>query len=140
MAGYALGSNAPYGLRQEAHPGMTAIMFRSRCPKQKPAAHLCGRVLGGAIDFEQNTMFHRTGQTKFEVFFYRVWKRAGVGSDKDAEGVTPLNGKQKYRRVVPQAAFGLFCLMALATPALAQVNIKPEIENWRPKDGLYALP
>jgi hypothetical protein len=51
-----------------------------------------------------------------------------------------LNGKQKYRRVVPQAAFGLLCLMALAKPALAQVNIKPAIENWRPKDGLYALP
>ena len=52
----------------------------------------------------------------------------------------PLNGKQQHRRVVPQAAFGLVCLMALATPALAQVNTKPAIANWSPKDGVYALP
>jgi hypothetical protein len=51
-----------------------------------------------------------------------------------------LNGKQTYGRVVAQVAFGLICLMALATPALAQVNIKPGIENWHPKDGLYANP
>jgi hypothetical protein len=51
-----------------------------------------------------------------------------------------LNGKQTYRRVVAQAAFGLVCLMALATPALAQVNTNPAIAIWRPKDGLYAHP
>ncbi len=30
--------------------------------------------------------------------------------------------------------------MALATPVLAQVSIKPGIENWHLKDGLYAHP
>src|SRR5947207_14452403 len=58
----------------------------------------------------------------------------------DAQGATPLNGKQTYCRVVAQAAFGLVGLMALATPIPAQVNIKPAIENWHPKDGLYANP
>jgi len=51
-----------------------------------------------------------------------------------------LNGKQTYRRVVAQVAFGLVCLIALATPALAQVNTNPAIANWRPRDGLYAHP
>jgi hypothetical protein len=41
---------------------------------QKPAAHFCGRVLCEAIHFEQNTMFDRTSQTKFEVFFHRCGK------------------------------------------------------------------
>ena len=51
-----------------------------------------------------------------------------------------MNGKQTHCRVVAQVAFGLVCLIALAKPALAQVNIKPGIENWHPKDGLYANP
>jgi hypothetical protein len=54
---------------------MTAIMFDCGAPTQKPAAHLCGRVLGEAIHFGQNTMFDRTSQTKIEVFFHR-WKRS----------------------------------------------------------------
>jgi hypothetical protein len=31
----------------------------------KPVTHFCGRVFGGAIQFEQNAMFDRTSQTKF---------------------------------------------------------------------------
>jgi hypothetical protein len=62
---------AGYALRQEAHPGMTAIMFDCGAPTQKPAAQFCGRVLGGSIDFEQNTLFHWTSQTKIEVVFRR---------------------------------------------------------------------
>jgi hypothetical protein len=54
MAGYAFGSNLPDGLTQ------------------KPAAHLCGRVLDGAIECEKNTMFYWTSQTKIEVFFPQV--------------------------------------------------------------------
>jgi hypothetical protein len=49
-------------------------MFDYGAPTQKPAAQFCGRVLGGAIDLEQNTMFDRTSQTKFEVFFHRCGK------------------------------------------------------------------
>jgi hypothetical protein len=41
---------------------------------QKPAARFCGRVLGEAIHFEQNTMFDRTSQMKIEVFFHRCGK------------------------------------------------------------------
>jgi hypothetical protein len=37
----------------------------ARVPTQKPAAHFCGRVLGGAIHFGQNTMFDRTSQENF---------------------------------------------------------------------------
>lgn len=51
-----------------------------------------------------------------------------------------LNGKQKYSHVVAHMVFGLACVMALAIPAVAQVNIKPGIEKWQPKDGLYANP
>jgi hypothetical protein len=50
-----------------AHPGMTAFLMTATLT-QKPAAHFCGRVSGEAIHFEQNTMFDRTSQTKFEVF------------------------------------------------------------------------
>ena len=31
-------------------------------------------------------------------------------------------------------------VIALASPALAQVNTNPAIANWRPRDGLYAHP
>jgi hypothetical protein len=50
---------------------MTAIMSDGGAPTQKPAAHLCGRVLDGAIECEKNTPFHWTSQTKIEVFFHR---------------------------------------------------------------------
>jgi hypothetical protein len=63
MAGYAFGSNPPDGLTQ------------------KPTAHFCRRVLGGAIDFEQNTLFHWTSQTKIEVFSHR-----GRGKDRPSMG------------------------------------------------------
>ena len=39
-----------------------------RSPTQKPAAHFCGRVSGGAIDFEQDTLFHWTSQTTTKQF------------------------------------------------------------------------
>jgi hypothetical protein len=58
--------------------GMT-MFFLSAAPTQKPAAQFCGRVLVEAIHFEQNTMFDRTSQTKFEVFFHRRKKRASIG-------------------------------------------------------------
>jgi hypothetical protein len=53
---------------------MTAIVFDCEASTQKPAAHFCGRVLGGAIDYEQNTPFHWTSQMKIEVFFHRCGK------------------------------------------------------------------
>ena len=46
--------------RAIAHRELTAITLDGEAPTQKPAAHFCGRVLGGAIDFDQNTTFHRT--------------------------------------------------------------------------------
>jgi hypothetical protein len=55
-----------------------------------------------------------------------------------ASGVSSLNGNQTFR-LDARAVFCL-CLMALATPAHAQVNIKPALETWRPKEGLYASP
>jgi hypothetical protein len=54
------------------------VFLLTAAPKPKPAAHFCGRALGEAIHFEQNTMFDRTSQTKIEVFFHRVLKRSGV--------------------------------------------------------------
>jgi hypothetical protein len=44
----------------------------------KPVAHGCGRVVGGAIDFEQNAMIHRTGQSRLGFFIHRR-QRAGRG-------------------------------------------------------------
>jgi hypothetical protein len=58
MAGYAFGFNPPWA-------------------NAKPAAHFCGRVLGGTIDFDQNTTFHWTSQMKIEVFFHRGVEKIG---------------------------------------------------------------
>jgi hypothetical protein len=57
-----------------AHREMTAITLDGEAPTQKTAAHFCGRVLGGAIDFDQNTTFHWTSQTRIEVFFHKSGK------------------------------------------------------------------
>jgi hypothetical protein len=38
---------------------------------QKPAAHGCGRVLGGRTDCKENTLSDRTSQPKGEVFIHR---------------------------------------------------------------------
>ena len=45
-----------------------------------------------------------------------------------------------YRRVVVQMAVALACLTTTGTTVLAQVNAKPAIERWQPRDGLYGLP
>jgi hypothetical protein len=48
-----------------------AVTACGRASTQKPAAHCCGRVLDARVQFEQNTLFDRTSQMTFEVFFHR---------------------------------------------------------------------
>jgi len=51
-----------------------------------------------------------------------------------------LNSKQKGHRIAVQAAFALTFLLGASTPTFAREGTKPAMENWRPKDGLYASP
>jgi len=86
--------------RPKAHPGMTVFVLAA-ASTQKPAAHVCGRVLGEAIHFEQNIIFDRTSQTKFEIFFHRVWKGSATETRFQARRA------HRYRwAVVPRACQG----------------------------------
>jgi hypothetical protein len=50
----------------------------------KPVTHGCGRVLGGAIDFEQNATIHRTGQSRLGFFIHRRQRAGRVDTTKPA--------------------------------------------------------
>jgi hypothetical protein len=56
----------------ESGVGKTAVVALVRAEMQKPAAHGCGRVLGGRTDYDENTLSERTSQSKAEVFIHRA--------------------------------------------------------------------
>jgi len=47
---------------------------------QKPAAHLCGRVLDEAIDYDQNTITDRTSQAAIKLVFHSSQDRRSLES------------------------------------------------------------
>ena len=51
-----------------------------------------------------------------------------------------MHSKQKSRLIFARTAFVLTSLLSTATSILAEDGIRPAVENWRPKDGLYAEP
>src|SRR5258708_7974174 len=57
---------------------------------QKPAAHGCGRVLGGRIDCDENTLSDRTSQSKAEVFIHSAALRGLVDGEVDPRQPHPI--------------------------------------------------
>jgi hypothetical protein len=59
------------GYREELNPPDAAAeaAFRASPQRKNPPRISADGFLSEAIHFEQNTMFDRTSQTKFEVFF-----------------------------------------------------------------------
>jgi hypothetical protein len=90
--------------RAIAHRGMTAITLDGEAPTQKPAAPFCGRVLGGAIDCEQNTTTHRTSQASFDPLIHRqcTTGRVSVRMSAFAPLRSFLAERHSSRMVIPR--------------------------------------
>jgi hypothetical protein len=58
-------------MRDASASSMRASRRTTAKPTQKPAAHLCGRVLGEAIHCRQNTMSHWTSQATIKLVLHR---------------------------------------------------------------------
>jgi hypothetical protein len=73
----ATSRSSPYGTQRVPSQWRTFWGLISVWRQSCPSLGATGRVLGGAIDFEQNTLFHWTSQTKIKVVFHRCVEKIG---------------------------------------------------------------